>query len=285
MHSAPWRFIFFLIIANPTLKAEISPSTFSNPGFQGIILAIANLNKAMRDASENPMDEWRRANVRRAMDIMPVAIRGLAAEYKGAKLNGVEFPAIKAMLGGFIDVNAGENYNKFLVNPDKRLIPSVGPGFPGGGAVASGEGMSPGANLSTGRTPVYRPKTPPDPLDSTTLGMKDSLSFLDSAVSSEQLANRSEARIGFNDGAPKGGLAPLPDSKTAEGITTPSVNSLQPLTTELSQLEVIREENASDSFESGPSDFRREQQKNAHKKRPQGLAGAGQRPSAPSGHY
>ena len=105
-------------------EQNISPLTLANPGFQGVILAIANLNKAMRDASENPMDRWRRENVRRAVGIMPVAIRALAAEYGGFKLNGLEFPMVQATLVRGYRRQSGSSHQEEM----KQAATACGPG-------------------------------------------------------------------------------------------------------------------------------------------------------------
>jgi len=102
----------------------------SLPGFAGVVVAIARVNRAMRDAAENPMDKWRRENVRAAISALPAAILGLAAEFQSKKLHNEDLPMIQKMLGGFVDVNAADNYDKFLRTLNKDLIPQVGAGFP-----------------------------------------------------------------------------------------------------------------------------------------------------------
>jgi len=114
-----------------------------NAGFAALVQAIANLNRAMRDAAENPMDKWRRQNVRHAISVLPGAIEGLAQEFLALRISPRQFPMIQRMLGGFVDVNAADNYNKFLRTLDKSFIPEVGPNFPQ--SVANG---SPGASRS-----------------------------------------------------------------------------------------------------------------------------------------
>lgn len=100
------------------------------PSVQGVLIAIANVNRAMRDAAENPMDKWRREAVQSAIRAMPPAIVALAADFKAGQLHDKDFPMVQAMLGGFVDVNAADNYKKFLNKPSADLIPKVGNGFP-----------------------------------------------------------------------------------------------------------------------------------------------------------
>ena len=48
------------------------------PEFAGLVMTIALVNKTMRDAAENPMDEWRRQNVKAAVEAA-FALRLIAA--------------------------------------------------------------------------------------------------------------------------------------------------------------------------------------------------------------
>ncbi len=126
----------------PVIMTEKRLNFFmSKPGFSGMIGAVARVNKAMRVAAENPMDEWRRIDVRNAIAAMPAAITGLAGEFMQGNLHDGDFSAVQSMLGGFVDVSAADAYNKFLQKPDASLIPKAGSDFPGGldqGPVASG---------------------------------------------------------------------------------------------------------------------------------------------------
>ncbi len=135
-------------------------------GFRTLVLTIAMVNKAMRDASENPMDEWRRQNVRIAMGLMPGAIAGMAKHFFNGQLGNGDLPGIQAMLGGFVDKNAGDNYKKFLLKPDKNLIPKTGANFPnvqappvprssGDAGVATTSSKSGDASVANG--PVSKP--------------------------------------------------------------------------------------------------------------------------------
>ncbi len=100
------------------------------PAVQAMLIAIANVNRAMRDAAENPMDKWRRENVQTAIRAMPAAIIGLAGEFQAGKLHEKDYPMVMAMLGGFVDVNAADAYKKFLNKPSADLIPKMGNSFP-----------------------------------------------------------------------------------------------------------------------------------------------------------
>jgi len=100
------------------------------PAVQAMLIAIANVNRAMRDAAENPMDKWRRENVQTAIRAMPAAIIGLAGEFQSGNLHEKDYPLVMSMLGGFVDVNAADAYKKFLNKPSADLIPKMGQAFP-----------------------------------------------------------------------------------------------------------------------------------------------------------
>ncbi len=99
-------------------------------GFKNMVMTIAMVNQAMRVAADNPMDEWRRTNVRIAMSMMPGAIAGMAQEFMKGKLGNDDLPIVQGILGGFVDKNAGDAYQKFMRDPSARNIPKVGAGFP-----------------------------------------------------------------------------------------------------------------------------------------------------------
>ncbi len=111
-------------------RAISSEGLVAMASVQGVLIAIANVNRAMRDAAENPMDKWRREAVQSAIRAMPPAIIALAADFKAGQLHDKDFPMVQAMLGGFVDVNAADNYKKFLNKPSADLIPQVGSNFP-----------------------------------------------------------------------------------------------------------------------------------------------------------
>ncbi len=104
------------------------------------------INQAMTSAAENPMDAWRQQNVRHAMGMLPGAIRGLAGEFKSNKFGNSDLPMVQKMLGGFINVNAADNYKKFLAHPDKRYIPKLGTGIPASVMAKAGAGGGGGSD-------------------------------------------------------------------------------------------------------------------------------------------
>lgn len=116
--------------------------------FGGLMTAVAELNRSMRLAAENPMDEWRRKKVRAAMAALPGAIQSMAGVFQANKLGDSKLPMMQQILGGFVDVNAADNYNKFLKSPSYNLIPKVGADFPkqylnGSAQVSQGGGPTP----------------------------------------------------------------------------------------------------------------------------------------------
>ena len=119
---------FFVL---PTTAHSVSTEQLMTlGGVKNMVLTVAIVNKAMREASENPMDQWRRKNVANAVAMMPIAMMGLAQEFKSGKLGNSSLPLVQAMMGSFVDTHAADNYKKFLKNPDKNLIPKVGNSFP-----------------------------------------------------------------------------------------------------------------------------------------------------------
>lgn len=136
--------LFALFLFAPsTGVAKSLGEALSNPGMKRLMFTIAMLNKAMQDAADNPMDQWRRQNVAHAMGMMPMAIAGLAKEFQAGKLTDNDFPMVQQVLGGFIDKNVGDRYTNFAKNPSRNLIPQVGQSFPkdvlasGGGGPAN----------------------------------------------------------------------------------------------------------------------------------------------------
>lgn len=99
-------------------------------GFQATALAVAMINKAMKDAAENPMDKWRRQNVASTMGLLPIAITALAQDFKSGKLHDADLAFVQGILGGFVDVNAAGSFDKFAKDPSKGNIPQLGANFP-----------------------------------------------------------------------------------------------------------------------------------------------------------
>jgi hypothetical protein len=124
--------VVVLSIALPCQQAEAVKKSklIQMPAFLGLVGAIARVNAAMRSAAQNPQDEFRRRNVRTALQAMPPAIIGLANVFKAGKLHNDDLPMIQALLGGFVDVNAADSYKKFMANPNVALIPKVGAELP-----------------------------------------------------------------------------------------------------------------------------------------------------------
>lgn len=221
-----------LILSQATQPAQAASMSklMSLSGFTGLVAAIANLNKAMRDAAENPMDQWRRQNVRHAMGMMPLAIRGLAAEFAANKLHDSDLPMVQKMLGGFIEVNAADNYKKFLANPDKRLIPQVGKDFPGSiGNGKSGQGNSSGLVFNdnvnkTGNFASNEQATPSGMSPKVT----EQLINLDSvSAAPTPSANRETQTLAFDDSVKKGSVqtADLTTGSTERWIPAGSLNN------------------------------------------------------------
>jgi len=133
--------VFSLVLpAGPAFSAAAGPKPTGGPvsigglmklnGFKNLVMTIAMVNQAMRIAADNPMDEWRRTNVRIAMSMMPGAIAGMAQEFMKGKLGNDDLPIVQGILGGFVDKNAGAAYEKFMKDPSARNIPKLGAGFP-----------------------------------------------------------------------------------------------------------------------------------------------------------
>ncbi len=119
--------IFFISFPSNAVTLE---GLMNMPEFVALAIAIGNVNRAMRDAAENPMDDSRRINVRKAIAALPPAIIGLADVFKANKLHKPDYPYVMGLLGGFVDVNAADNYKKFLKDPKPEYIPKVGENFP-----------------------------------------------------------------------------------------------------------------------------------------------------------
>lgn len=121
---------FFLTLGHRA-QGVVSMATLGQSGaFMNLVAHIVAVNLAFEDASRNPMDDRRRERARRAVSLLPAAIMGLAAEFKSGNLHDTDLPLVQSILGGFVDVAAGERFNKFLKNPQRSLIPQTGKNFP-----------------------------------------------------------------------------------------------------------------------------------------------------------
>lgn len=117
-------------LALPRPGLATGTSAAGSPAFAALVGTIALVNRTMEEASLNPMDDRKRRNVQYAVSLLPGAIAALALEYKQVKIDPKTFPAVRAMLGGFVDVDAPDRYKAFFKRPDPSLIPKVGAGFP-----------------------------------------------------------------------------------------------------------------------------------------------------------
>lgn len=126
------RALCFIVISSYSLSANaVTMGKLKGmQGFQAVALAVAMVNKAMRDAAQNPMDKWRRQNVAHTMGLLPIAIQALASDFKSGQLHDGDLAYVQGMLGGFVDVNAANAYDKFAKNPSAANIPQLGANFP-----------------------------------------------------------------------------------------------------------------------------------------------------------
>lgn len=133
-HRKSWRSIVAAIVMvallMPVRVSFAATNTFANPKYKMLILTVAMLNKAMQDAANNPMDEWRRANVQRAIQLLPPALIALAGEYQNGNLDGHDFQQAYKVVAMFVDQAAADGYKKFLNKPDRNFIPALPANFP-----------------------------------------------------------------------------------------------------------------------------------------------------------
>lgn len=138
----------FLTAFSVNAQATSLNALMGMPAFTNLVLTIARVNQAMRSAAQNPMDDFRRKNVRTAISAMPAAIAGLANEFQAGRLHNGDLKFVQSLLGGFVDVNAADNYKKFLQSPSASLIPQVGSALPANLMRAPAESVSSGAGYS-----------------------------------------------------------------------------------------------------------------------------------------
>jgi hypothetical protein len=122
--------IVLIALLAPLRVSVAETNTFANEKYKQLLLTVAILNKAMQDAANNPMDDWRRENVQRAIGMLPPALVALANEYRNGTLDGKDFPQAYAVVARFVDQAAADGYRKFLRKPDRSLIPPMPPNFP-----------------------------------------------------------------------------------------------------------------------------------------------------------
>ena len=102
----------------------------SNGAVQGMIVAIARVNQAMRHAADNPMNRRARLEVQSTIAALPAAIRALAMEFQAVHLPPTQYQAIMGIFGQAVDQNAPLLYQRFLQHPERHLIPKLGGAFP-----------------------------------------------------------------------------------------------------------------------------------------------------------
>ena len=229
-----------LSLLAPSLSAETisAKGLTSMPSIQAAMIASSNLNAAMRSAAENPMDKFRRQNVRHYMSLMPAAILGVAQDFKDGKLHDKDLPTVQSVLGGFIDVNAADGYKKFLNKPSANLIPEFGENFPESFGPQGAAGASPRVvPPSVGLKKFLTDAAPAQP----TIPSKD---YKKEAVASQtQLADQVDTiSLGFDDSQK------VRDNDASQSVTTASVSSSGSTTTTTSSSSQTGESSVSDSI-------------------------------------
>jgi hypothetical protein len=111
-------------------NASMKKAILMLPSVQGALTIIGNLNQAMRTAAENPNDDWRREEVRKAMSAVPLAVQQVASSFSSNAMGNSSLPFVLSLMGGFVDVDAPNSFDKFLKNPSHDFIPTVGKEFP-----------------------------------------------------------------------------------------------------------------------------------------------------------
>ncbi len=121
--------LFSFVLPSPSLAISMGKLK-GNSGFRAVVIAVANLNIAMQQATINPQDKTRRQNVAIAYSMMPLAITALAKEFKSNQLHNGDFQFVQGILGGFIQKDLHSKVEDFMKNPSRQNIPSVGDNFP-----------------------------------------------------------------------------------------------------------------------------------------------------------
>ncbi|NBY20767.1 hypothetical protein EBQ74_11125 [bacterium] len=123
--------LVLICFSAPSPASAITMSKLKgNTGFQAMVVAIANLNQAMQQATINPQDKIHRQRVAAAYSAMPLAIQALAQEFKSNKLHGADFKFVQGILGGFVQKDLTSKVEEFMKNPSRNNMPNVGSGFP-----------------------------------------------------------------------------------------------------------------------------------------------------------
>jgi len=124
-------FVMLLTYLMPAPSQAVNMSQLKrNSGFRAMVIAIANMNIAMLQATLNPHDKTRRHNVAVAYSMMPLAITALAKEFKSNKLHDDDFQFVQGILGGFVQKDLHSKVEEFMKNPSQQNIPQVGASFP-----------------------------------------------------------------------------------------------------------------------------------------------------------
>ncbi|MFM8270036.1 MAG: hypothetical protein ACKN9V_07590, partial [Pseudomonadota bacterium] len=84
--------------------------------------ALQNLNKAMETAAQNPNDDWRREEVRKAVQAVPGAVQAVASTFAAHTMANSALPFVLSTLGAAIDVDAPNSFDKHLKNPNPEAI-------------------------------------------------------------------------------------------------------------------------------------------------------------------
>lgn len=195
------------------VQAASSGQLLKNAAVLNVVYSISRVNSAMQDASNNPMDKNRREAVRSAIAAMPAAIVGLAGEFKSGSLKKEDFPMVQAMLGSFVDVNAADNYKRFMQQPDASLIPrpsaniahlmKSAPAAGSGDSTTIGfdESVDGGRRVQAGGASVGKDKYAQSPEAAPSKDFDVSRGISSTQASSSATGNATSSRIGFDDSA------------------------------------------------------------------------------------
>ena len=201
-----------ILLSSPNAGAVTLSQLLDNDAFKMMILTIANVNRAMTDAANNPMDDYRRQNVRQALSMMPASIVMLAKEFKDGRLHDGDLSFVQGLLGGFMDVNAADNYKKFLTSPNKSLIPAVSSSIPKSLMQGSPQSAQP-ARIAMDDGQAKNPGKSQSKSGTSSNG-SDQLVSLSDAIQgrSSGKGDPNSASITYDDSVKRGGLAPISDS-------------------------------------------------------------------------
>lgn len=89
---------------------------------QGALSVLTKLNQAMETAAQNPNDDWRRDEVRKAVQAVPSAVQSVASTFAANTMGNSALPFVLSTLGSAVDVNAPNSFDKHLKNPNPPAI-------------------------------------------------------------------------------------------------------------------------------------------------------------------